>query len=297
LTFDRARASAIGIAIAALGDEVFEAIDRADPGWPVFMETCKLEPPFGLLAGMALALCDYQPGPGGSDGYCAYALAELRRRPAISSPTMLRDFMHDVLRHPPAARFNSAKRARADRLITSSISPWLGTRTIREVGDQPMELWQRLSTTMNQPMHAKTIAAAMKVFDLMHKIETGTYVSFRARVPILVDLRIARVSLASGLMGRFEAPALERLMVNGQQYAAFEGAAIRAAWAAASEYARGLSLFRIDGLVWQIGDVLHAHRHRTDVAAAGVATVLRKLGAVEPNANQVAAELTYGLQR
>jgi N-glycosylase/DNA lyase len=47
---------------------------------------------------------------------------------------------------------------------------------------------------------AKTVAFAMKVFDLMHRIATGRYVEFPSQVAIVADLRIARITFSSDLL-------------------------------------------------------------------------------------------------
>jgi N-glycosylase/DNA lyase len=297
MSYDRVRAKAIGEALIELGPYVFEAIDHADPGRPVLTEAAKLKPPYGLLVGLALALCDYQPGPGGSDRYCADALDELRRPPLVSDQATLSDFIRRVLRHASAARFNTATRARAERLIQSGMPKWLESQSISEVGQHPLELWKRLATTMNQPMHAKTIAAGVKVFDLLHKIETGTYVSFPAQVPILVDLRIARASLASGLLGYFDPQALEQLMVGAQRVANLERTTILSGWAGVSAYADDLSVLRIDGLLWQVATQIHELRDRPAMAAASVASGLCRFGAPGPSATRLGAELTYALRK
>jgi len=96
-------------------------------------------------------------------------------------------------------------------------------------------------------------------------------------------------------MGRFDPTALEQLMISAQQYAQLERAAILDAWAEVSECAGGLSLFRIDGLVWQVASVIHERRNRPAAAAAGVVAALRDYGASDTSAAQVGAELMRAL--
>jgi N-glycosylase/DNA lyase len=290
-TFSATRARAIGAALAQLNPALYEAIDRDDPGWPVLEQLVRLTAPYDVLTMLVLTLSDFQASVGGSASYWSAAQCELaRRRANITSPEALRDLVATIV-----VRLPMRKMERVERLLRSSLPAWIGTRSAREIGQQPMELWTRLARAMNQAPDAKTIVAAMKGLDLMVKIETGQYAPFPETVPLLVDLRIARMSLASGLMGSFAPTDRELLMRRIDLYIEEERVAILDAWNVVSVGAGKLSLFRIDGLLWQVAEDVHRLRRHPRSAADAVTAKLAGYGAPPDTAALVAAELTAGL--
>jgi hypothetical protein len=89
-----------------------------------------------------------------------------------------------------------------------------------------------------------------------------------------------------------------KLLVNiGQNvHRAKERNVIQHAWGAVARNASGISLLRIDGLIWQVGDVIYDNWKHRATAIRVVASKLRKFGTPDAIAERVATELTYALR-
>ena len=86
-----------------------------------------------------------------------------------------------------------------------------------------------------------------------------------------------------------------QLMEDGDRFAARNKCAILEAWKAVGESAGGLSLFRVDGLLWEIGERIHQKRRWRTAAREDIAAMLSSRGADERLADALAAELTQAL--
>jgi hypothetical protein len=86
-----------------------------------------------------------------------------------------------------------------------------------------------------------------------------------------------------------------RLVEAADQYVAENTACILAAWNAVSQSAGRVSLFRIDGLVWEVAEAIHRERHRRAGACEATATILGGYGADKAVAGAAAAELSMAL--
>lgn len=195
---DESRPEPLGRALAAIPLTVYEAIDRGEPEWPVLERLVPLGSA-GLLTGLALALSDFQLGGGGATQYWHEA-ADLLGVVDLNARDDVRGFMRLLMKRAVASRLRELKLARVDKLLASEVPNILAARTIEELGQQPLTLWYGVAAGMRQLPQDKTVAFAMKIFDLMHRIATGRYATFGVDVHIVADLRIARVSLSSGLL-------------------------------------------------------------------------------------------------
>lgn len=290
---DRSRPLPVGRALAAIPESVYAAIDSGEPEWPLLQELVAAGD-VGLLAGLALALSDFQLGAGGAARYWQEAGALLAGL-ELKAPADVRALMQRLMAKPVSSRLATLKLARVEKLLASGVPPLLRSRGLQELGRSPMPLWHELAVGMRQQPDAKTIAFAMKVFDLLHKITTGGYASFPANVPIVADLRIARVSLSSGLL-RPAGGSVQDAMVQVTKNGGFDSATVRAVWASVAEHAPGVSLFRIDSLVWQVAEPVHRLRQQGDAAKEAVAQALRRYHAPEAVARDVGAEITVALR-
>jgi len=100
-----------------------------------------------------------------------------------------------------------------------------------------------------QRRNAKTIVFAMKIFDLLHRIAIGRYAAF-VDVPIVADLRIARLSFSSGLVGAPRAQSVPSTLVAAGELLQRDPALFIDAWSRVSTAGRRLNLFRVDSLAW-----------------------------------------------
>ncbi|MFV1995576.1 MAG: N-glycosylase/DNA lyase [Verrucomicrobiales bacterium] len=293
LTIQHERVAPLGKALGALPIDVYEAIDRGEPEWHIMEAFAAADSPSAILAALAMALSDYQLGPGGAKQYWQDVNEILSHEGVPRTIKEVGDFMTRVLSCPVSARFRDKKETRVSRLLRSDLPAFLKGRSIVGLGRDPMALWHALASAMRQDLHAKTVVFAIKVFDLMHRIATNRYLDFPSRVPIVADLRIARVSLSSGLLSAPNDQQVKEALVQAGKYASKYTAEIIEAWARVSEGAGGLSLFRIDSLVWQVAEGIYKHRGNPPEAMSKTRKMLEGYGASPEAADLVAHELTF----
>jgi len=272
--FNRYRAVRIGQALSLIPEDVWEKIDLGEPEWPVLKRFVEDRANLSAALGMAVALCDYQLGTGGAQKYWLDVNAAYQNRKPIDSAGKIGLMIDELLERPVAARLASMKRKRIERFLNSPVMSALAAMSIAELAEKPMELWSSFSMSMRQKPDDKTIVFAMKIFDLMHKASTGNYVRFPAAIPIPTDLRIGRVTLACGLIDAPPGKRIDEAMESIDEVLSKEKGRILAAWTCVSETAAGLSLFRIDSLVWQVGEPIFRHRRDPAAAKAAVSRIL-----------------------
>ncbi len=236
------RIRAVAAALARLPSPVFESADQAEPEWKVLELLARWPDDQAFLAALAIGLIDYQLA-GDADAFWATVETCLDSRPGTQSPQVLLDC---ILASKASVRLNSQKRARVERLLRSDVPQWLDGRRTAEVGVDGDILWSLLADAVGADEETKTVAFAMKLVDLLHRIRTGRYIAFQRTVPIIVDLRVARLTLTSGMLDRRGRPPASK-----RDWTKEEVGQIRRAWADVARLT-GISLFRIDSVVWQL---------------------------------------------
>ena len=285
------RAEAVGRALGELPASVYEAADRGEPEWPV-LERIVAELPLGtdVILTLALALSDYQLGAGGAEVYWAEAERQLDEQ-SPGSPAEAQQFMAALMRRPVAARLAQAKLGRIARLLDSAI-PEQVTKGVASV--QATSLWRALTSAIGGDPNAKTIVFALKTVGLLHLCATGQRMRLPDQLPIPVDLRIARVGLAAGLI----APPLGRdvptAMEGVEEIATDRRPEIIDAWAEVAQNV-GLATAEMDSLIWQIAGPLQANRRDAVKASDAVSAPLQGYGAEPAVADRAAKELTAAL--
>ena len=272
--FNIERAIQIGQSLARIPEAVWETIDLGEPEWPFLKRIIEEKSNLKTALGIAIALSDFQIGTGGAQKYWPEADAVYRNHRPIDGTDKIARIMDDLMKRPVAARLAQMKRKRVARFLSSAVMGQLSGKSIADLGKNPMELWSGLSMAMRQKPDDKTIVFAMKIFDLMHKAETGRYVRFPANIPIPVDLRIGRVTLACGLIDAPPGKRIDEAMESIDDVLSREKGRILAAWARVSEEAGGLSLFRIDSLVWQVGEPIFKNRLDPEAAKVAISKIL-----------------------
>lgn len=286
------RSAAVGRALGELPAAVFDAADRGEPEWPVLERLARLPRGLDVVATLALALSDYQLGPGGAVGYWAEAGRLLENRD-IRETGDLRGLMGDLMAAPVGSRLADQKLARIDRLLGSALPQRVagGVSTVKAES-----LWGDLSDVVGGSRDAKTIVFAMKTIDLLHRQATGRRMALPDDLPIPVDLRIARVSLAAGLLppppGLSVIPAMEEV----EPIAADRRGEIIEGWRGVAREV-GLAAPALDSLLWQLAEPLHAERCDAERAEFAVAALMGTYGAPPEAARLAAAELTWALGR
>lgn len=285
------RARAVGEAIAALPPEVIDAIDRGEPEWRLLGSLAESVGDLRWLVAIALGLTDFQLSDGGAQLYWRIAAKEIDDDPP-ADVSRLFGLIERVLRHPVAAKDADKKIARIDRLLRSPIPGWLDGMTSERLRNDLPELWRRLAEAMNQDRSAKTIVFSVKLVDLMVLHDTGGRASLPVEMPIAVDIRIARASFASGILGTDGERAATMLRRRSTDLLADRSPYV-GAWNDVARHT-GMSALRLDSLIWQAAGHLRPGRPAAD-AQRSIAGMLVGYGAEVDVATQIANELTAAL--
>jgi N-glycosylase/DNA lyase len=185
-------ANALWLALGKLASQVLTNFDRGEPEWPVLQRLADwADRALARLTTLCLGITDYQLGAGGAAGYWKAVTIEIERR-APSNPAKVIDLMARVCGHPVSSRLADQKLSRVEKVIRA----WQSEQVPR----QPVALWKWLAMTLGQPEEAKTVVMAMKLVDLLELAGSGHYLDFGTEIPLPIDLRIARISLTSGLI-------------------------------------------------------------------------------------------------
>lgn len=167
---------------------------------------------------------------------------------------------------------------------------------MQALGQDPVPLWHALASAMEQPLDAKTIVFSMKIFDLLHCICQGKYADFGDRVPIIADLRIARLSFSAGLVAPPPGVAVPAAMVDAGILLQTNLRVFIDAWSDVSRLAGGLNLFRVDSLAWQLAQPIHEKRDDRRAARTTTEGILKSAGASSAAAARLSTELTFSLE-
>src|SRR5262249_54871523 len=146
------------------------------------------------------------------------------------------ELMARICRHPVSARLADQKLARVEKVVTS----WDSER----VPAEPAGRWKWLAAALGQSEEAKTIVMAMKLVDLLELARAGHYLEFGPEIPLPIDLRIARISLTSGLLRPSGGGSIGPLMSRAGDIASEHRQLLIEAWRAVAKAAGGLQLLR-----------------------------------------------------
>jgi N-glycosylase/DNA lyase len=279
-TWSSDRANALGIALGQLPSQVFANFDRSEPEWPALQRLATWpHPPLACLAAICLGITDYQLGAGAAAGYWKAVMTEIERR-TPSNVSNVVDLMARVCSNPVSSQLADQKLARVEKVVTA----W----QTDDVRSQPIELWRWLAATLGQPQEAKTVVMAMKLVDLLELSRDGRYHDFGIAIPLPIDLRIARISLTSGLIAPTGGGSISHLMSRAGDIASERRQLLIEAWRAVATAAGGLQLLRIDSLAWQLAEVASTSQWESDVAKR-----LIEAGSSAVAARRLAAELNW----
>jgi N-glycosylase/DNA lyase len=224
-------------------------------------------------------ITDYQLGAGAAAGYWKAVSMEIERR-APSNPRDVIELMARVCRHPVSSRLADQKLARVEKVVRA----W----GAEQVTNQPVELWRWLAATLGQPEEAKTVVMAMKLVDLLALAGSGNYLDFGAEIPLPIDLRIARISLTSGLIAPAAGGSINHLMGRAGEIASEHRQVLIDAWRAVARAAGNLQVLRLDSLAWQLAEAAGTHQWQSDVTDR-----LIRAGSSADAARTLAAELNW----
>jgi N-glycosylase/DNA lyase len=279
-TASSGRAHALGLALRHLPSQVFVNFDRSEPEWPVLQRLAAwTDQQLACLTAVCLGITDYQLGAGAAAGYWKAVMMEIDRRSPSESADVI-DLMARICRHPVSARLADQKLARVEKVARF----WKSGG----VPSKPAELWRWVAAALGQPEEAKTVVMAMKLVDLLELARGGLYLDFGADIPLPVDLRIARISLTSGLIAPGQGGSIGHLMSRAGDIASEQRQLLIEAWRAVSRAAGDLQLLRVDSLAWQLAEGAGASEWESVVTKR-----LTEAGAPPDTARRLAAELNW----
>lgn len=279
-TWSIERANAVGLALGQLGSQVFANFDRSEPEWPVLQRLAAWpNRALARLATICLGITDYQLGAGAAAGYWKAVMMEIGRR-APSNPNDVIELMARVCRHPVSSRLADQKLARVEKVIRA----W----EAEQVTSQPVELWKWLAVTLGQPEEAKTVVMAMKLVDLLELAGSGNYLDFGTEIPLPIDLRIARISLTSGLIAPAGGGSINQFMGRAGEIASEHRQVLIEGWRAVAKAAGDLRLLRLDSLAWQLAEAAGTAEWESDATKR-----LTAAGSSLDAARRFAAELNW----
>jgi N-glycosylase/DNA lyase len=161
----------------------------------------------------------------------------------LNSTKDVKQILGDFMEADVNARLNQQKRTRLIKLFDNGFASWF----IENYGEaEPLSVWERLAEALDNPMKRKTIVFSMKVYDIIHLIENGTYLDFPPDIPIPCDLQVERVARTSGITDSDE---------ENEVMDAWAEVASRVS----DELGKSISLLRIDSIVWQSGQIIGEH--------------------------------------
>lgn len=174
------------------------------------------------------------------------------------------------------ARLKQQKIARLEKLFNRGFADWF----IENYGEaEPLTVWENLADALDNPMKRKTIVFAMKVYDIIHLIENGTYLDFPQDIPIPCDLQVERVARTSGITDSEE----EDKVMNAWAEVASQ---------VSDELGKSISLLRIDSIVWQSGQIIGEHEPAQEAARNALIEHFEEVAIGNEEAENLAEVLT-----
>jgi N-glycosylase/DNA lyase len=143
-------------------------------------------------------------------------------------------------------------------------------------------VWKRLADALDNPMKRKTIVFAMKVYDIVHLIENGTYLDFSQDIPIPCDLQVERVARTSGI-------------TNSEEEDGVMNAWAEVALKISDKLRRFMSLLRIDSIVWQSGQIIGEDEPNQEASEEALIEHFEEIGIETDQTERLAESFTIGI--
>ena len=231
---------------------------------------------FLSVIGIAAALIDYRLPKGGAKLFWR-DLQKIATSIQISSLTDIRRVFNIFLKTKSTIIQNSQKRKRIQKFF-DKVSKKILT-DFENYRENPNVLWNELAYCFNTKPQRKTIAFAMKVFDLVSLLCRNRYLKF-SEMWIPVDFHIRELTKLFGLVDN-----------------SARDEEILKCWEDVSKEVekmvnRGINLFRIDSVLWQIGVLLYNRKVRKHVwDKEKVLKYMIKIGVNKNNASKFVNEV------
>ena len=271
------RCQIIAEVVALLSYDGIVKFDEEEPEYKTFStlsEEVGNEPHRALL-GICAGTADYQLA-----GDAQLFWNELERVTLaygqLSSTRDIKEILGEFMEADVNARLNQQKRTRLIKLFDKGFADWF----IENYGEvQPLTVWENLADALDNPMKRKTIVFAMKVYDIIHLIENGSYLDFPHGIPIPCDLQVERVAHTSGI-------------TNSENEDEVMNAWAEVASQVSENLGRSISLLRIDSIVWQSGQIIGKHEPNRETAQRALVEHFKEVGLSDDESTHLARELT-----
>jgi N-glycosylase/DNA lyase len=264
--------------ISTIGYEGIIKFDKKEPEYNLFLELSDEydKEPFLRLLGIIAATADYQLADRAQQFWkelktAVYDHGHLNSLEDVE--TVIREFMNaDVNK-----RLNSQKIDRIDRIFEHGFPSWF---VRNHQAASPISVWEEIANALNNKMDKKTIVFAMKVYDIISLIRTGSYLDFPKDIPIPCDVQVKRVARSAGIV---ESDDNESVMN---------------AWAEVlsrvnDNLDQPISLLRIDSIVWQSGQIIGECDGSKQQAEEALKDYYNDVGISNNDAKQLVKALTY----
>lgn len=271
------RVEQVAEAISSLGYQGIVKFDEEEPEYKTFSTfSSELgDEPHRSLLGICAGTADYQLA-----GDAQLFWNELEQvalsHGQLNSTKDVKQILGDFMEADVNARLNQQKRTRLVKLFDNGFGSWF----IENYGEaEPLAVWESLADALDNPMKRKTIVFAMKVYDIIHLIENGTYLDFPQDIPIPCDLQVERVARTSGITGSEDEDEVMAAWVEVAQQVS-------------DNLGRSISLLRIDSIVWQSGQIIGEHEPDREAARNALIGHFEEVGIGHEQAEILAKSFT-----
>jgi N-glycosylase/DNA lyase len=262
-------------ALVDLGFESFILLDKAEPEYKVFMSLLSsgTKPEMVALLGVCTGLIDYQLAEGGATALWREA-QDTARSVGILTIDDVKQCMEQLLQKPVCSRKREQKVRRIARFFSSDVPAKIAEH-FSECIIEPLGLWYLIAEAVGSSPEKKTIAFAVKAFDLAVFCSSERYLKFENEPPIAVDFHVRGISEILGLVP------------PGASDDEIRRIWFRVSDAVSKKTSQRISPLRIDSLIWQTGTLTYdpATKKHSPFRIKQLGNHLDRIGIGESSAN------------
>lgn len=271
------RIDAVATVLAELGYDGLTAFDRTEPEYSTLESLYERfsSPAHVKLVGILAGSQDYFLN-GTAQEFWQQLDATAAEFDTLESKVAVHDLMGDFMEAPINKRKRDQKRHRLVKLLQAGFGEWFVENhdTV-----EPIEVWRQLAEGLDSAMDSQTVVLAMKIYDIAHLAHHNEYLEFPLEIPIPSNLHVDRVAHSSGIVD------------DGNEEEVIE-AWTRVIETMSEQLDEPLSLFRIDSIVFQAGQIIGKHEPDRDAARDSVIEYFESVLLEAGRFNRLATELT-----
>ena len=274
---NQASVNQVSEAISTLGYQGIIKFDQEEPEYSLFekLENTIGDEPHRALLGICAGTADYQLA-GDAQQFWQQLEQDTLDYGQLTSTEDVKQILGNFMEADVNARLNQQKRTRLVKLFDMGFADWF----IENYGvAEPLTVWEELADALDNPMKRKTIVFAMKVYDIIHLIENGSYLDFPTDIPIPCDLQVERVAVTSGITD------------------SESESEVMSAWEAVTkqvtdDLGQTVSLLRIDSIVWQSGQIIGNYEPNREQTQQELINHFQDVGLSQKESENLAGVLT-----